>query len=306
MVILTKHKIASWYNSRPSRKWGAVYLGAIPVFALIYWFMPADWFGGKPLSGLFDALYFSIITITTLGFGEIFPTHIWAKAAVVAESLFGIIAIGLFLNEVAHYRAKLSAQVEKNKAEKARISNEEIRLRRQYVVIEPHLNQYIEYATIISTPIGKRKGVYHYNPDFPFQDLYDIYSPSLRLKDNHLEPVIVHYYRKLHELESRLETALQAVDFSIWPEIENKILTVLNAFRKYDFESSILGNIHMTLGNRKVTEVDSELIKTWSGTIDFHQSNVINQYIALYLMIKETMPPLLSLEEHIHEIADHQ
>jgi hypothetical protein len=46
-------------------------------------------------------MYFSATTITTLGFGDIVPLTTTARMAVSAESVLGIVLMGLFLNAVA-------------------------------------------------------------------------------------------------------------------------------------------------------------------------------------------------------------
>ena len=46
-------------------------------------------------------VYFSAVTITTLGYGDIVPATTWARNAVALESVLGILTIGLFLNSLA-------------------------------------------------------------------------------------------------------------------------------------------------------------------------------------------------------------
>jgi Ion channel len=46
--------------------------------------------------------YFSAVTITTTGFGDIFPVSTLARALVATESLLGVVLIGLFLNSIFH------------------------------------------------------------------------------------------------------------------------------------------------------------------------------------------------------------
>jgi ion channel len=45
--------------------------------------------------------YFSAITITTLGFGDITPVTTEARVLVGTEAVLGVVIIGLFLNAVA-------------------------------------------------------------------------------------------------------------------------------------------------------------------------------------------------------------
>ena len=50
-------------------------------------------------------LYFSVVTITTLGYGDIVPLTDKARTLVAIESISGIVLIGLFLNSLAHKKA---------------------------------------------------------------------------------------------------------------------------------------------------------------------------------------------------------
>lgn len=77
---------------------GTTYILVIPVFGLIYFFNPIFW--AEPLTFV-QSIYFSIVTITTLGYGDITPQTELARALTAFESILGIILIGLFLNAVA-------------------------------------------------------------------------------------------------------------------------------------------------------------------------------------------------------------
>ena len=46
-----------------------------------------------------DSLYFSVVAVTTVGFGDLVPTTDAAKLFTVAYVLAGIAVLGLFLNE---------------------------------------------------------------------------------------------------------------------------------------------------------------------------------------------------------------
>jgi hypothetical protein len=56
----------------------------------------------KEASGLFVRMcYFSAISVTTLGFGDITPVSSTARLLVAIEAVFGVVFVGLFLNAVA-------------------------------------------------------------------------------------------------------------------------------------------------------------------------------------------------------------
>lgn len=64
----------------------------------------------KPL-GIIDSLYFSIVTITTLGYGDITPIRDAQKVFVVLEALFGILTFGLLLTWIGREMADKQQKV---------------------------------------------------------------------------------------------------------------------------------------------------------------------------------------------------
>lgn len=52
---------------------------------------------GDGLSGIIDALYFSVITMTTLGYGDIFPHTVIARIIVAFECLTGYLMFGIMI-----------------------------------------------------------------------------------------------------------------------------------------------------------------------------------------------------------------
>ena len=55
-------------------------------------------------------LYFSSITITTIGFGDVVPLTNRARLTVAAEGIYGIVIIGMFLNALARRTAELTGR----------------------------------------------------------------------------------------------------------------------------------------------------------------------------------------------------
>jgi voltage-gated potassium channel Kch len=74
---------------------GTIYLLLIPIFAFIYWNNPQSW--SDTLTPI-KSIYFSVVTITTLGFGDIYPVNDIARILTAIESVIGIVIIGFFLN----------------------------------------------------------------------------------------------------------------------------------------------------------------------------------------------------------------
>jgi hypothetical protein len=68
------------------------YVELILNFAIIYSFMPEPWFDSG-LKSIIDAVYFSGVTITTLGFGDISPQHWLPQILVLHQVLAGFTLI---------------------------------------------------------------------------------------------------------------------------------------------------------------------------------------------------------------------
>lgn len=65
-------------------------------FALIYWREPASFRDAYSICSYWDALYFSGLTFTTIGYGDILPVY-WMRGLAVLEGLLGIALSGAFL-----------------------------------------------------------------------------------------------------------------------------------------------------------------------------------------------------------------
>lgn len=75
--------------------YGNLYIILIVVCALIYWNIQG--FKGTQVLNILDAFYFSIITITTLGYGDIVPIFPLTRVIAALQALLGVGLIGLFL-----------------------------------------------------------------------------------------------------------------------------------------------------------------------------------------------------------------
>ena len=93
-------------NVRPI-VWICLYICLMPLFALVYYLMPDGQFRIPQDAGTdFGSwLYYSIVTITTLGFGDYTPAHGWAQAVTAIEVMCGLIFLGFFLNSVGSMKS---------------------------------------------------------------------------------------------------------------------------------------------------------------------------------------------------------
>jgi len=80
----------------------------------------------KGLETFFDSIYFSFITITTLGYGDMLPDSKITKFYVILESIFGVFVLGFFLIYVSSEVA--------NKKERKRIETQKLSFKEQYKI----------------------------------------------------------------------------------------------------------------------------------------------------------------------------
>jgi inward rectifier potassium channel len=88
----------------------ALYLSANVVFATLFWLVPGSVANARPRSFV-DALFFSIETLATVGYGEMYPAtlygHVVASAEIVCGLAFTAILTGLTFVRFSRPRAKL-------------------------------------------------------------------------------------------------------------------------------------------------------------------------------------------------------
>lgn len=288
--------------------WGAGFLLVIPIFAFIYFLLPAGSVSHPDeltshLS-LFDSLYFSIITITTLGYGDLSPVSVGAKVAVISEALTGVVAIGFFLNAVAYTRSKSDAEKDMAAAKETYRNLELHKLQRQHEIVRELLIEYIYLAVALTKPMEQRGNIKEYDPDFDFHNLSDIYQPSLLRYAPILEPAIQSFYRAQNALASRLEKLQYSIDLTLWKNLDGHIATLLRNFRQYDSEQMLLGYLNMTMDGKSAREVMSKLVKEWKGEVKYYPSNSINGFVTLFNLLRVSIPTAHNILTALSEILD--
>lgn len=80
-------------------RWGVSGLLVALFFAVIYFFLGASHFNGELVgsTSIVDHIYFSLVTFTTLGYGDITPYSPIAKILTASEVFLGYIMLGMFI-----------------------------------------------------------------------------------------------------------------------------------------------------------------------------------------------------------------
>ena len=125
--------------------WMGIYLAFIPIFALIYHWLPDGQFrvpdGGGVDYGSW--LYYSIVTITTLGFGDYTPMGAGAQAVTAIEVGCGLLVMGFFLNAVGSMKSEIDVDAEIEKQRQVHNAQESDKLLKSIPLVLHNLNLYI-------------------------------------------------------------------------------------------------------------------------------------------------------------------
>lgn len=101
--------VAKLIEQRPGF-YGWAYIILVVAYFVIYAVFQCGL--GLPESWI-DSAYLSLVTITTLGFGDITPSTNVGKIVVSSQAFFGVMILGLFLNSLSHERSKSLSDTEK-------------------------------------------------------------------------------------------------------------------------------------------------------------------------------------------------
>lgn len=155
------------------RPWsfGLIYIGNIILFSILYWLCFDTDFKGIDSLQYIQSLYFSIVTVTTLGYGDITPninTH-YLLSTIIVQVFTGIFLIGLFLNAISHKLSDL-----KDKALNDKVTEDAEIMLTKYLallkpIIEKHLKTLSEIYTVTSTTKMKN---FHTAPEDLFNEHY--------------------------------------------------------------------------------------------------------------------------------------
>ncbi|MDE6339173.1 MAG: potassium channel family protein [Muribaculaceae bacterium] len=125
--------------------WILSYIGLVPVFAVAYWLLPDGQFRIPDGAGTdFGSwLYYSIVTITTLGFGDYTPAHGWAQCVTAVEVMCGLLILGFFLNAVGSMKSEIDVASEREKQRRLHEAAEHDKLKKVVPVLLHQLNLFM-------------------------------------------------------------------------------------------------------------------------------------------------------------------
>ncbi len=281
-------------------RFALLYLVLIFVFAIIYYCNYEQFKTNLPNTFL-TSLYFSTITITTVGYGDISPVGVCAIWCVIVESISGILIIGFLLNELSQLQSRKITEREKELNEKELLKNNIAKLLRYDKLIQQDIEFYNEYTYIITTPISGRTHDGAINRNFNFNDLSDLYNPSLRLSDSLFEPAIKYFFIHQTNLINDIKNLLHNVELNDWNELENIIIDFLELNKEMDFKDGILSLSDSMQGDKKSSDIFSNYISEHTCDLKFTGANMMNLFVGLYHLIKSN---LIFVDKYQAQIAE--
>lgn len=280
-------------NVRPL-VWISGYILLIPVFALVYWLLPVDEFRmAEGASADFGSwLYYSIVTITTLGFGDYTPAGREAQFITSLEVMCGLVLLGFFLNAVGAMKSEVDLSTERERQRALHCSREHDKLVKSIPLVVRRINAFMAYCYAVTTPEATRKDVHEYNPKFTLADMVDMYKPSGFPDDRTGLSATAAFMLQAERLSLCIDSLQTRIDLTLWPDLLEDCFTYVANFQLLDASAKNVTN-----------PVDSQLIASATTVPDHNNAGALLPVVELYQFIKENGDLALRIEVLLTKIS---
>lgn len=285
-------------NVRPI-VWIVLYVALTPIFALIYQALPDGQFRIPDGAGTDYGswLYYSIVTITTLGFGDYTPAHGAAQCVTAVEVMCGLIILGFFLNAVGSMKSEIDVESEVEKQRRLEEDKQKQNLLRNIPATMHALNTFLSYCYAVTTPLSKRGDDTRYHSDFTLKDMSDMFHPSGLPDDNTRLPAIKRLLKSAERTSLILDSLENRVNMLQWPDLLENCFGFVADCEMFTSADRFLLDTSVD-DQAKVAKCLSE----YDGDIENAPSD-LQPEIELYHFIKNTAARAISLETSLSEIA---
>lgn len=292
--------------------YGGAYLACIPFFGFLLHYI--DCFQLKNneniISDLISSIYFSAVTITTLGYGDITPFNTPTRLLVIFEASFGVVLAGLFLNSLAHKQSKIIQEYDKETFEKIELNKRLNKLLSYNKMINLNLCEYENYIIIMTSPYGCPARPYgniepdfKFNPNFIFADIKDLYKSTGRLQDHSYTPAVEYFYKSLNNLTISLEQALSLDLFIDFKELEDEIRDFILLSRRWDMQDVLLAQVHTRMGEEPAVLFYERMIENLtSDEMELRKGYIMNPFIVLFHLLKQSSAFVKYYNESLEKI----
>lgn len=299
-------------NIRPV-VWIGLYVCITPIFAIIYWLLPDGMFRiPEGASSDFGAwLYYSIVTITTLGFGDYTPDHPAAQAFTAIEVMCGLIFLGFFLNAVGSMKSEIDVESEIEKQKALHNAAETDKLQKSVPMILDSLNTFLAFCYAVTTPKEKRNPQDPtYNPDFTFSDLRDMFQPSELPFDHTSFPAVTRLMHSAEKTSLALDSLQQRVDLTLWPSLLEDCFAFVADFQMFSNSDIMFRNPERIViegdpgaDEKTASQILSEKIAAWKPGDNYSIDPDLKDVADLFDFIKENAAIAKNIATLLSEVA---
>ena len=255
------------------------------VFGMIY-SLSDDSFkvSGNAESGLniFEGIYFSVVTITTLGYGEILPLNWWGQLLVIFETLLGVFCLGLLLTSIGYSLGLRQSAIQKEEHEFAISLKNKISLVRLASRIQTFLERYDNNQA----PIGMSGGIVYF-----FKDAGFIMSRTISFPDYYFKEAAVNHENISPDFSKLLARAVEGYV----ARMEDLLAQHRSDIEKIEIVDDIAAHLHFC--RRQIDELDRIDLKD-EGTKQFVEIS-INQFSDVIYAGITLLQKLLALSDHM-------
>jgi len=215
-------------NSISVKKLVTSYFVCIILFALVYYFSPKG-FLNQELSFI-NAIYFSVVTITTLGYGDILPKSDAIQLVISVQALLGLVILGLLINAAwSSYVERIEQKTEQRLIKQTQLINDR-KLKAYSNAIAWVFNNMRHSFFEVTTPVKEReKKPLELNENYNEKDLIGMFDISLKYKNGYCTSIEA-YYDNEDTLVSELKFILANFDLDHYPVLQKSIVGYLGAY----------------------------------------------------------------------------
>ena len=292
--------------------WIVWYVLLTPIFATIYWALPATQFRSPDLATTDwgSWLYYSIVTITTLGFGDYTPAGGLAQTVTAIEVMCGLIFLGFFLNAVGSLKSEIDVSSELERQRKVHENMENDKLVKSIPAIMHQLNIFLSYCYAVTTPMSARKDENAvYNPDFIFSDMRDLFQPSGLPIDKTDFPAVARLVKSASQTSLILDSLQTRVDLTLWPDLLEDCFAFVANCQLFSNTDAMFGNPgHISLPGLEKYPAGAEKyivekITNWDDSMGENEGQYMDSVVELFHFIKENAGIAIKLEKRLSEIG---
>lgn len=237
-------------------------------------------------------LYFSGVTIATIGYGDIYPKSDVARLLVFIEALLGVILVGYMTTRLYDFfKGIREAKLEK--------SNDKAKVVSSRMLLEPFIEKFFEDLSLMLMPLSssKHEGAYTFND---LANMYKEHTPHTI--GALLERPYVRFLDSCLRLSEMLQTILLRVDTIKHPELGEKITECIASIERYDYLSAFNNKLKTGSVDELAYKTDIKMLRDYVGKPEFKDSNMINLYVSFWNMIQVVGNNLKWIEKYVDEL----